>query len=69
MQENTQEITSRVVKGGITKSYGLGRGGHSREGSSRIMRNAPPTAWEISLSIVGADIVFARPRPPPAEVS
>jgi hypothetical protein len=31
--------------------------------------NAFPTAWETSLSIVVADIVFAQPRPPPAEVS
>jgi hypothetical protein len=31
--------------------------------------NAFPTAWDISLSIVGADIMFARPRPPLAEVS
>jgi hypothetical protein len=31
--------------------------------------NPFPTAWDISLSIVVADIGFAWPRPPPAEVS
>jgi hypothetical protein len=31
--------------------------------------NAFPTAWEISRGIVFADIVFARPRSPPAGVS
>src|SRR6266702_5807479 len=36
---------------------------------SQKFGNPFPTAWEISLSIVVADIVFARPRPPPAEVS
>jgi hypothetical protein len=37
--------------------------------SSQIFGNPFPTAWDISLSIVGADIMFARPRPPLAEVS
>src|SRR6266571_5044823 len=36
---------------------------------SQKIGNPFPTAWDISLSIVVADIVFARPRPPPAEVS
>jgi hypothetical protein len=31
--------------------------------------NAFPTAWDMSLSIVGADIGFNRHKPPPAEVS
>src|SRR6266700_5132165 len=35
---------------------------------SQKFGNAFPTAWDISLSIVVADIVFARPRPPPVEV-
>jgi hypothetical protein len=35
---------------------------------SQKFGNAFPTARDISLSIVVADIVFARPRPPPVEV-
>src|SRR6266699_6213973 len=31
--------------------------------------NAFPTAWELPPGKIVADIVFARPRPPPAEVS
>jgi hypothetical protein len=55
MYEKTLEITSRVVKGGIRKSYGLGRSGHSQEGSSQKTRNASPTTWEIPPGTVYAE--------------
>jgi len=42
---------------------------HPGKGKENHDGNPFPPAWEISLSIVVADIVFARPRPPPAEVS